>query len=243
MRSCNFCDLVTGSRPPDFEPSRYAERLRPPKEKNLARRPDAPTSRFHETGFRRLRARSTTVSRLHRWLGRKQGEFVDLGEYIHNVCAPFMSGLSVSIELTEDLQPGCLVRSDQILQLTQIASEAITNAIKYSHVKGETGKLLVRRRSAPDGQLEIDITDDGAGLQHLLDPSTSKGIGFRLIRAFPCRSGSPSNLRGQAPDLAPDALCPGRRRTPVNQRTHLSLCTQPFGTTFSRRAPGPSVSR
>jgi len=47
------------------------------------------------------------------------------------------------------------VRSDEILPLTQIASEVITNAIKYSHVRGETGKLTGRCHSLPGGELEF----------------------------------------------------------------------------------------
>jgi len=195
LRSCNVCDLVLEA---DHRIANHLAilsgyvRL---KEKNLARGPDAPTRDSIKLAFEGIRAQIDAVSRLHRSLAtRKRGEFVDLGEYIHHVCAPFMSGLSDSIDLTEDLQPGCLVRSDEILPLTQIASEVITNAIKYSHVKGETGNLLVRCRSAPDGQLEMDITDDGTGLPHLLDPGTSRGIGFRLIRALTSQIGAQSGF-------------------------------------------------
>jgi two-component sensor histidine kinase len=105
-----------------------------------------------------------------------------------------MSGLSGSIELTEDLHPSCLVRSDAILPLTQIASEVITNAIKYSHVRGETGKVTVRCYSLPGGELEIEIIDDGTGLPPLLDPRTSDGIGFRLIRALTAQIGAQSGF-------------------------------------------------
>ncbi|MEQ1781190.1 MAG: ATP-binding protein [Hyphomonadaceae bacterium] len=194
-RSCNVCDLVLEA---DHRIANHLAmvsgyvRL---KEKSLARQPDAPTRDSVKLAFEGIRAQIDAVARLHRSLAtRKQGGRIDLGEYIHHVCAPFMSGLSGQIELTEDLQAGCLVQSDDILPMTQIASEVITNAIKYSHVRGETGKLLVRCRSAPDGQLEMDITDDGTGLPQLLDPSTSEGIGFRLIRALTAQIGAESGF-------------------------------------------------
>jgi two-component sensor histidine kinase len=165
------------------------------KEKNLARHPDAPTRASLELAFEGIRAQIDAVTRLHRSLATQHfGDLIDLGEYIHGVCAPFMSELSGTIELREDLAPGCFVRSDEILPLTQIASEVITNAIKYAHVRGERGKLFVSCRSVPDGQLEMEILDDGTGLPQLLDPRTSEGIGFRLIRALTVQVGAQSGF-------------------------------------------------
>lgn len=194
-RFCNVCDLALEA---DHRIANHLAilsgyvRL---KEKNLARHPDAPTRASLKLAFEGIRAQIDAVSRLHRSLAtRKKGALIDLAEYIHHVCTPFMSGLSGAIELTGNLRPGCLVGSDQILPLTQIASEVITNAIKYSHVRGETGKVFVNCHSLPDGQLEMEIIDDGTGLPQLLDPRTSEGIGFRLIRALTAQIGAQSGF-------------------------------------------------
>lgn len=135
------------------------------------------------------------VSRLHRALSSStHGSGVDLSEYIRHVCAPLHSGLSGTIELTEDLRTGCRVRSDQILPLTQIASEVITNAIKYSHVDGEAGRVFVHCHLVTDKELELEIVDDGKGLPQNFDPLTAKGLGFRLIRALTAQIGARSGF-------------------------------------------------
>ena len=195
VRPCSVCDLALEA---DHRVANHLAMLSSYvrlKEKNLARQPDAQTPASLKLAFEGIRAQIDAISRLHRSLAtKKQGELIDLGEYIHHVCTPFMSGLSGSIELTEDLHPSCLVRSDAILPLTQIASEVITNAIKYSHVRGETGKVTVRCHSLPGGELEFEIIDDGMGLPPLLDPRTSDGIGFRLIRALTAQIGAQSGF-------------------------------------------------
>jgi two-component sensor histidine kinase len=195
LRLCSVCDLALEA---DHRIANHLAMLSGYvrlKEKNLARQPDVQTHASLKLAFEGIRAQIDAVSRLHRSLAtKKQGELIDLAEYIHHVCTPFMSGLSGSIELTEDLDPGCLVRSDEILPLTQIASEVITNAIKYSHVRGQTGKVTVHCHSLPGGELEMEIIDDGTGLPQLLDPRTSDGIGFRLIRALTAQIGAQSGF-------------------------------------------------
>ena len=165
------------------------------RQKSLARHLDDVTATHAQLAFDGIRTQIEAVSRLHRSLAtRKRGAGIDLGDYLHQVCAPFMSGLSGAIELTEDLHLGCLVRSDQILPLTQIVSEVITNAIKYSHVRGETGKVSVNCHSAADNMLEIEIVDDGTGLPQLFDTQTAGGLGFRLIRALTAQIGAQSGI-------------------------------------------------
>lgn len=192
---CNVCDLALEA---DHRIANHLVMLSSYivlKQKELARHSDAATNDPAQLAFDGIRTQIEAVSRLHRSLAiRKHGAGIDLGEYLHQVCAPFMSGLSGAIELIEDLHPGCFVRSDQILPLTQIVSEVITNAIKYSHTKGGTGKVSVNCHSAADDLLEIEIIDDGTGLPQLLDPLTAGGLGFRLIRALTAQIGAQSGF-------------------------------------------------
>jgi two-component sensor histidine kinase len=199
VRLCDVCDFVRES---DHRIANHLAMLSGYvglKQRELAGQSGTATSAPVQLAFEGIRTQIEAVSRLHRSLStRTQGAGIDLGEYIHEVCAPFMSGLSGAIELTEDLQPGCLVRGDQILPLTQIVSEVITNAIKYSHVGGETGKVSVRCHSVTDKELEIEIVDDGSGLPQRFDPLTAKGLGFRLIRVLTARIGAQSGFESSA---------------------------------------------
>lgn len=135
------------------------------------------------------------ISRLHRALSTStHGAGVNLSEYIRHVCAPLQSGLSGTIELTENLHTDCRVRSDQILPLTQIVSEVITNAIKYSHAVGEAGRVSVHCYPVTDKELELEIIDDGRGLPQNFDPLMAKGVGFRLVRALTAQIGARSGF-------------------------------------------------
>jgi two-component sensor histidine kinase len=154
-----------------------------------------------QLAFDGIRTVVDAISRLHRaLLTNTYGTGADLSEYVRHVCGSLRSGLSGAIELTEDLRTGCRVRSDQILPLTQIVSEVITNAIKHSHVGGEGGRVLVRCHPVTERELELEIVDDGKGLPQDFDPLTGAGLGFRLVRALTAqlgiRSGFESSIAG-----------------------------------------------
>ena len=130
-------------------------------------------------------AQISAVARLHRSLaanGRRAS--VDLGENLHVACAPFKSGLSGAIKLLEDFSPGCIVRADQVLPLTQIVAEMVTNAVKHAHVGGEAGTLLVRCSKDDTGAIRVEVIDDGPGFPETFDPRIDGGLGLRLVRAL-----------------------------------------------------------
>ena len=165
------------------------------KQKELGQFADTATSAPVQLAFDGIKALLDAVSRLHRALSTStHGAGVDLSEYVRHVCAPLQSGLSGAIELTEDLHTGCRVRSDKILPLTQIVSEVITNAIKYSHSGGEAGRVSVRCHRVTDNELELEIVDDGKGLPRDFASPTAKGLGFRLVRALTAQIGARSGF-------------------------------------------------
>jgi two-component sensor histidine kinase len=125
------------------------------------------------------------VARLHRSLavGGSEGA-ADLGEHLHEICEPFRSSLSGDIQIFEDFPAGCIVPPDQILPLTQIVAEVMTNAVKHAYPAGQSGPILVRCARLPDGTIGIDIIDQGRGLPQTFNPKTDGGLGFRLMRAL-----------------------------------------------------------
>lgn len=138
-----------------------------------------------------LTSQIDAISRLHRALATR-GQDLDfaVGEFLHQACEPFTSGLSGRVVLTEDFDRGCRVRADRILPVTQIASELISNAIKHSHPNGEAGNIWIRCQSVSPGTVEVRVEDDGPGLPKLFDPVASSGLGFRLIRGLAAQIGA-----------------------------------------------------
>ena len=126
-------------------------------------------------------AQVDAVGRLHRALAAHgQHGAVDLSEHLRTICAPFAAGLSGAVKLIQDIPVACPVRAEQVLPVSQIVSEVITNAFKYAPV----GVVLVRCRQGEAGGVEIEVVDDGPGLPAGFDPATDGGLGFRLIRTL-----------------------------------------------------------
>lgn len=199
IRLCGACDLAMEA---DHRIANHLAMLGSYvqlKQADIARQSDAGTDAMVQMAFDSIRCQITAVSRLHRSLAtRRDGTAIDLRDHLHQVCAPLMSGLSGAIELTEDLHPDCLVRSAHVLPLTQIVSEVITNAIKYSHAKGETGVVSVGCHSLSGGEIEIEVTDDGPGLPQRFDPLAPAGLGVRLVRALTAQIGARSGFESSA---------------------------------------------
>lgn len=169
------------------------------RQKELGQIDDDSTRASVQLAFDGIKTVIDAVSRLHRALATStHGAGVDLAEHIRHVCAPLQSGLSGAIELTEDVAGCCHVRSEQVLPLTQIVSEVITNAIKYSHTGGEAGRVSVHCRPVDHGELEVEIVDDGRGLPQDFDPLNAKGLGFRLVRALTAQIGAQSGFESSA---------------------------------------------
>ncbi len=127
-----------------------------------------------------IRSQINLIAQVHRGLIFEDGAAPDLSRHIHEVCEPFRSTLSADVRLVEDLPDRCLVTAKQLLPLTQIVAEALTNAIKYAHPAGQAGKIVVRCRRDASG-LRVEVADDGVGLPPGFDPKAGGGYGTRLL--------------------------------------------------------------
>jgi two-component sensor histidine kinase len=130
-------------------------------------------------------AQISAVSRLHRSLVSERGSSrIELGRELHEICAPFAAGLSGAVEIVEDYGPGCVVQPEQLLPLSQIVAEVITNAIKHARTDGALGRLRVACREDAGGAVLVEVADSGGGLPATFDPATDGGLGFRLVRGL-----------------------------------------------------------
>lgn len=125
------------------------------------------------------------VARLHRlMMTGDQSTPVDLAVLLHEVCAPFGNGLEGRFAIIEHLAPGCYVTPDQVMPISQIVSEAVTNAMKHARPDGGFGVISVGCHLRPYGEVVIEISDDGVGLAEDFDPACSGGFGLHLIRGL-----------------------------------------------------------
>lgn len=130
-------------------------------------------------------AQIAAVARLHRALVTQSPSGpVDLGEHLHEVCAPFAHGLCGGVSIIEDFAPGCVVRPEQVLPLSQITAEVLTNALKHASDGSGPGRVLVRCHSDPGGEVRVEVIDGGCGLPAGFDPEADGGLGLRLIHGL-----------------------------------------------------------
>lgn len=160
-------------------------------------------------------AQLETVAHMHRALLAETQVFPDLGQYLHSVCDGFSSVLAGRIALIEALGADCHLSAGSVLPVTQIVSEAITNAIKHARPLGDGCVITVGCRKADGGRLVVEIADNGWGLPDRFDPATDGGLGFRLIRGLASQAGARLAFRSgtgglvvelnlpAAPDLEP----------------------------------------
>jgi two-component sensor histidine kinase len=152
---------------------------------DLARQPGQPSLGEVLLLLESFRGQIEAMSRLHRSLALDARDaHADLGEHLHDICAPMSLLLAGRIEVVEDISPGCRVRPDRVMPLTQIVVEVITNAVKHAYPAGQGGKILVRGRKNRAGAVVIEVADDGPGFPDGFDPEKDSGLGFHLIRAL-----------------------------------------------------------
>ena len=138
-----------------------------------------------------LGAQIAAVARLHRDLAcDARQESADLGEHLHQICTGFASDLSGGAEIIEEMLPGCAVRPDQTLPLSQVVVEAITSALRRVQRRGGAGVVLVGCRRDVSGRVAVEVTDSGPELPESFDPEVDEGMGYRLARAIGKRLGA-----------------------------------------------------
>jgi len=132
-----------------------------------------------------IASRIDAIGALHKMLAQQpMQDSVDISDYLDRVCAPLTSSLfgSKQLGLTQHFAPGCLVSREKVVSLALIVNELVTNASKYAHPAGVPGRVSVACRRDANGNLVLEVADDGVGLPEGFDPQTDGNVGLRLVR-------------------------------------------------------------
>ncbi|MCU1229418.1 MAG: signal transduction histidine kinase [Acidobacteria bacterium] len=62
-----------------------------------------------------------------------------------------------------------------------IVNELLSNSLKHAFPDGRRGTISVRLRDEPDGQVGVDVRDDGIGLPRALEIERTETLGLRLV--------------------------------------------------------------
>lgn len=73
---------------------------------------------------------------------------------------------------------------DDLVPLALVLHELVLNALRHGFGPEEGGALRISLQAEAEGQLTLQVEDDGHGLPEGLDPLQGGGLGFQLIRAL-----------------------------------------------------------
>lgn len=133
-----------------------------------------------------IAAQVTAVSAMHRMLTTSEDIATgDLGAHLGRLCDALRQGPMGRTRLDYAKGAGCILPICQILPVSQIVSEVITNALKYAQKAEGAGTIRVSCACGSDKRILVSIEDDGEGLM----PDKAKvtkpnGIGFAMVAAL-----------------------------------------------------------
>ena len=132
-------------------------------------------------------SRIETVGRLHRLLAHSgQAVSLDLRQYLHDVAKAAIDSMSVpGVTTLDGVQGGpCHIPTHQALSVGFIVGEVVTNAVKYAHPAGVSGRVELSCHRRSEGATLIQVTDDGVGLPEDFNPRKDGGLGLRMVRTL-----------------------------------------------------------
>ena len=144
-----------------------------------------------------LSARISTVAWLHRFLASEpDAERVDINVHLYELCETLLSALAdpARMVLMRTGAGECHVAPRQVVPLSLIVTEAVTNALKYAHPAGVRGTISVGSRLLVNGDLVVEVVDDGVGLPENFDFFADGSQGARTIRALARQLGASAEV-------------------------------------------------
>jgi len=133
--------------------------------------------------FEEARDRIIAMARVHDLLSKsEQSQRVDLATYLGDLCEALrpITEHDQCVSLIRDIERDIMVPPDTAIPLGIIATELITNAVKYAFPPPACGMIAVRAWRSDPGRVELEIKDDGKGMT---DPREGS-LGYSLVHAL-----------------------------------------------------------
>jgi len=133
------------------------------------------------TALEETQARIFAIAGVHKSLYTSGDvRFVELSEYLSSLLDHIGSGSAVRI--AKALEP-VQVDTDSAVSLGIVATELVTNAIKYGYPGEAKGEVRVALYETADGLIEMRVADDGPGWTGTGKPQGS-GLGTKIINTI-----------------------------------------------------------
>ncbi|MGO8695441.1 MAG: sensor histidine kinase [Rectinemataceae bacterium] len=128
--------------------------------------------------------RIRSMAHLHELLyGSKNLSSIDIADYLRSIAGELSAGYfrgkaSIRLEVQSDILP-----IDEAMPLGLIATELVSNALKYAYPGGTEGEILVSYGHSGQ-ERRFEVRDEGVGLPPAQGCAGSESLGFTLVRAL-----------------------------------------------------------
>ena len=127
----------------------------------------------------RVQAIAAVHDRLYRRVTESE---IDLADYLDALCGDLRASMDgTHIELETRLGDLGNASGETTLGLGLIITELVTNAVRHARSDGGPCTITLRSEARRDGRHAIVVEDDGCGLPKGFEPSSSKGLGMRVV--------------------------------------------------------------
>jgi two-component sensor histidine kinase len=137
--------------------------------------------------FRDSQNRIRSMALIHERLYQSQElAKVDLAEYARNLATYLFrvygdKAQSVSLEIEAE---GVFLEVDTAVLCGLILNELISNSLKHAFPDGRSGRICIGLQSHREGQLNLEVGDNGVGLPSDLDLGNTESLGIQLVNTL-----------------------------------------------------------
>jgi two-component sensor histidine kinase len=135
--------------------------------------------------FQEAQDRLAAMARVHDLLSKSEcSQRVNLATYLGDLCEALrpLTEQDDCVRLESEADADILVHADAAIPLGIIATELITNSVKYAFPPPSCGTIRVEARRLDGEQVAIEISDDGQGMSEPREGSLGYGLVDALVR-------------------------------------------------------------
>ncbi len=146
--------------------------------------------------FQEAQDRLMAMARVHDLLSKSEtSQRVDLATYLTDLCGALepMTERDDSVTLECGVEANILVAADVAIPLGIIATELITNAVKYAFPPPACGTIRAEARRVDPERVELRVFDDGQGMSG----SREGSLGYGLVETLVRQIGGEMNVQGR----------------------------------------------
>ena len=138
--------------------------------------------------LREAQNRIRTMALVHQKLYESEDlSYINLGNYIRDVVRLLQDSHNVDpghIEARFELAEDVFVLVDTAIPFGLVFEEVVTNAFRHAFTGDKKGAVVLRLHRDAEGEILLEITDNGIGLSQGFDPRTDGHLGLQMVFAL-----------------------------------------------------------